>query len=56
VVVKIDPGTHKGMPHRKYQGKVGTVTETRSRSYLVEVKVGSTIKKIIARPEHLKLL
>ncbi len=56
VVVKIEPGTHGGMPHRRYQGKVGTITEKRGRSYVVEIRVGSMIKKIIARPQHLKSL
>ncbi len=56
VVVVVEPGTHKGMPHRRYQGRVGTIAERRGRSYVVEIKVGSTIKKIIARPQHLKLL
>ncbi|MDH5362829.1 MAG: 50S ribosomal protein L21e [Aigarchaeota archaeon] len=56
VVVNIEPGTHKGMPHRRYQGKVGKIAERRGRSYVVEIKVGSMIKKIIARPQHLKSL
>jgi large subunit ribosomal protein L21e len=25
VVIDIDPSVHKGMPHKRYQGKVGVV-------------------------------
>jgi large subunit ribosomal protein L21e len=54
VVVRIDPSTQKGMPHRRFHGKIGTVTEKRGRSYVVTVSQGDTVKKIIVRPEHLE--
>ncbi len=54
VVIDIDPSTHKGQPHRRYQGKVGTVLERRGRAYVVGVKMGGKVKQIIALPEHLK--
>ena len=53
-VVKIDPSVHKGMPHRRYQGKIGVIVNRRGRSYLVDVTQGDAIKKIIVRPEHLE--
>ena len=55
VVVKIDPSVHKGMPHRRYLGKIGTVIDKRGGSYLIGVKQGEAIKEIIVRPEHLTL-
>jgi large subunit ribosomal protein L21e len=56
VVVKIDSSVQKGMPHRRFHGKVGTVTEKRGRSYVVAVSQGDTVKEIITRPEHLEPL
>jgi len=54
VAIQIDPGVHKGMPYSRYQGRVGKISELRGRAYVVEIKTGRTIKKIIARPEHIK--
>ena len=53
-VITIDPSQVKGMPHRRYQGKVGNVKEVNRRSVAVEIQVGNKIKKIIARWEHIK--
>jgi len=54
VVIDIDPSIHKGMPHRRYQGKVGIVVAKRGRAYEVSVTQGDAVKEIIVRPEHLK--
>lgn len=54
VVIKIEPSVQKGMPHRRYHGKVGTVIEKRGRSYVVSVTQGKALKEIIVRPEHLE--
>ena len=54
VVVMIDSAVHKGMPHRRFHGHVGTVVEKRGRSYVVTVSQGDSIKEIIVRPEHLE--
>lgn len=55
VVIDINPSQHKGMPHRRYQGKVGVVKEVRRRSLVVEINVGRRkMKSIIARLEHVK--
>jgi len=53
VVVKIDPSVHKGMPHRRYHGKIGIIVEKRGRSYIVNVPQGEAVKEIIVRPEHI---
>jgi len=42
------------MPHRRFQGKVGTIEEIRRRSLIIHVPVGGKIKKVIARLEHVK--
>jgi len=54
VVIKIDPSVQKGMPHRRYHGKVGTVIGIRGKSYIVSVTQGDAVKEIIVRPEHLE--
>jgi len=54
VTILIEPSVHKGMPHRRYHGRVGVVHEKRGKSYVVHVGIGKNQKKqIIARPEHL---
>lgn len=54
VVVKIDSAFQKGMPHRRFHGKTGTVLSKRGRSYVVNVTQGNATKEIIVRPEHLE--
>jgi len=53
VVVKIDPSVHRGMPHRRYHGKIGVIVNKRGRSYIVDVTQGRAVKEIIVRPEHI---
>ena len=52
VVIKIDPAQVKGMPHRRFNGLVGVVTETGRRTITLQVPVGDKMKKVIARKEH----
>jgi large subunit ribosomal protein L21e len=54
VVIKIDSSVHKGMPHRRYHGRIGVIAEKRGRAYVVNVTQGNTTKQIIVRPEHLE--
>jgi len=54
VVIRIDSSVHKGMPHRRYHGRVATIINKRGRSYVVSVSQGDAIKEIIVRPEHLE--
>ena len=53
VVVKLDPSVHKGMPHRRYHGKIGVIVNKRGRSYVVNVAQGRAVKEITVRPEHI---
>lgn len=54
VVILIDPAVHKGMPHRRYHGKVGTVLGQRGRGLEVATdKQGKTVKLVVGL-EHLK--
>ena len=52
VVIDIDPSVQKGMPHKRYQGKVGIVL---GRSYEVELYLGSKRKVLYVLPDHLRL-
>jgi len=54
VIVKIDSSVQKGMPHRRFHGKTGTIVNKRGRSYVVNVMQGDAAKEIIVRPEHLE--
>lgn len=54
VVVKIDPSVHRGMPHRRYHGRTGTIVDRKGRAYVVDVTQGKAVKEIIVRPEHLE--
>lgn len=56
VTIIIAPGVHKGVPHHRYQGRVGVIYGKTGRAYMVEIKDGGKIKKIIAGPEHLRLV
>jgi large subunit ribosomal protein L21e len=56
VVVDIEPAQSKGMPHRRFQGKVGVVESVRRRSVVLKVMVGNKEKKPIVRLEHIKRL
>jgi large subunit ribosomal protein L21e len=54
VVIRIDSSVHKGMPHRRYHGRVGTIIDKRGRSYVISVSQGDAVREIIVRPEHLE--
>ncbi len=53
-LVIIDPRQHKGLPHRRYHGKVGRVVESGRRSVTLEVKLGKKTKTLITRLDHVK--
>lgn len=54
VVVKLNPSVHKGMPHRRFHGRVGIVESKRGRAYVVKVSQGKALKVIAVPPEHLE--
>jgi len=55
VVIKIESSSADGMPFKRFYGTTGEVVNTRGRAYIVKIKDGGKIKKIISNPEHLKL-
>jgi large subunit ribosomal protein L21e len=54
VHVVCEPSIQKGMPHRRFHGKTGTVVGQRGRAWLLEIRDGNRDKIVIARPQHLK--
>ncbi|WP_440060274.1 50S ribosomal protein L21e [Thermogladius sp. 4427co] len=52
VHIDINPSVHKGMPHRRYQGKTGVVIGRRGRALIVKVRLGDKDKILFVRPEH----
>jgi len=54
VVIAIEPFSQKGMPHIRFKGKIGIVSEKRGNSYIISIKTGKKEKHLTARPEHLK--
>jgi len=53
-LVIIDPSQHKGLPHRRYHGKVGVVRDVGRRALTLDVKLGNKSKTLIARLDHVK--
>ncbi|MDI6642985.1 MAG: 50S ribosomal protein L21e [Candidatus Hodarchaeaceae archaeon] len=56
VAIILDPGVVKGQPHPRFHGRVGIVQERRGRAYVVEIMDGGSRKRIISRPEHLRMV
>lgn len=54
VHVVCEPSVQKGMPHRRFHGKTGTVVGQRGRAWLLSIRDGNSEKVVIARPQHLK--
>lgn len=52
--VVIDSSVHKGQPHHRFHGQTGVVVGRQGRAYLLEVRMGGKMKKILVRPEHLR--
>ena len=56
VVIVQEPSSQRGMPHPRFKGKTGKVLDKRGKSYIVEILDGNKVKKLICRPEHLKVI
>jgi len=52
--IVIEPSSQKGQPHRRYQGRVGTIIDKRGSSFVVRIDLERSHKDLIIRPEHLK--
>ncbi len=54
VIIDIQSNYHSGMPHPRFQGRFGVVVGKQGSSYIVEIKDGRKMKKLIVAPAHLK--
>jgi large subunit ribosomal protein L21e len=54
VVINLDPGIHKAMPHKRYQGKVATIVGQRGKAYILEIPQRKTVKTIITTAHHIR--
>jgi large subunit ribosomal protein L21e len=54
VVINIDSGIHKAMPHKRFQGKVATIVGTRGKAYILEIPQRKTVKTIITTAHHIR--
>ncbi|MBD3172828.1 50S ribosomal protein L21e [Candidatus Bathyarchaeota archaeon] len=54
VVINIDPGVHKAIPHKRYQGKVATIVGQRGKAYILEIPQRKTVKTIITTAHHIR--
>jgi len=54
VHIVCEPSIQKGMPHRRFHGKTGTVVGRQGRAWLLSIRDGNSEKIVIARPQHLK--
>lgn len=54
VVIDVNSAIHYGMPHRRFQGRVGKVVGKRGKSYIVAVSDKNASRILLVRPEHLK--
>lgn len=54
VVINLDPGIHKAMPHKRYQGKVATIVGQRGKAYIMEIPQRKTVKTIITTAHHIR--
>ena len=56
VAIVTNPSYHKGIPFRRFHGKIGIVKAKRGRSYLVSFRDGEKEKIQIVNPAHLKVV
>lgn len=52
--IVLDPGVHRGMPHPRFNGRTGSVIGVQGSAYVLQVRDGGKLKRVVSRPEHLK--
>lgn len=53
-VAIVPKGSFRDIPHPRYRGKIGTVTERRGSAYMVRVRNMSSYKTVIVPARHLE--
>ena len=54
VDIVIEPSQQKGMPHRRFHGKVGEVLKRQGNAYIIKLNDLNKEKTLIVRPEHMR--
>ncbi len=54
VQINIEPSSHSGMPHPRFQGKVGKILGKRGQAFQLKIKEGGKEKEFNITPEHLQ--
>jgi large subunit ribosomal protein L21e len=54
VALKTEPAVQRGMYHKRFHGKIGTVQRQIGQCYDVTIKDGDKTKHVIVHPVHLK--
>src|SRR5436190_21211706 len=54
VKISINPSIKKGMPNRRYNGRVGMISEKRGRAYVIQVTAGKVQRLIFVRRENIQ--
>lgn len=54
VVIVPEPSYQKGLPFRRFWGKIAKVVGKRGEATIVELKDGNKVKRVIAANVHLK--
>lgn len=45
---------YSGMPHPRYRGRTGIITDTRGKAYVVKIQDGNMEKGLVIPPVHLR--
>ena len=56
VMINIDPSEHNTMPHRRYQGKIGTVLEVGKIIVRIAIQIGNKEKILQTKRNHINLI
>lgn len=54
VTIDILPSSHEGMPHHRFQGRIGEVIGKRGDCYLVKINDKFKEKILTVAPQHLR--
>lgn len=54
VMISPEPSVQKGMPNKRFIGKQGVIIGKQGKAYVLEVKIGNSIKQVISLPVHLR--
>ncbi len=53
-VAIVPKGNVRNIPHPRYKGKIGVITERRKRGYVVEVITMGAKKKLVVHASHIE--